>query len=391
MTAARAVRVSDSQRRVRLAWTHRLTPAARAQDPAEIADGLVALHSSDPVSVYLSVCARQVDPSIASVEAALYDDRSLLRHHAMRRTMWVMTPTVTRLAHASCTRKLAAAERRRLVRMLRGDEAWLNAAAAEMSSLLASAGGPLTARQIGQMRPWLTRKLVYAPGTRNETRLAAHSRVLMLGAFEARFVRARPLGSWIGSQYGWTLMGDWTDTDFTEPSGEDAAGELATRWLQQFGPALPEDFMWWSGWTKTAARKALKAAGAVPVALDCGEGVAPPGYEPCDEPEDWAALLPCLDPTAMGWKQRSWYLDSDIAARVTDRSGNIGPTVWVDGRIVGGWVQRSDGEIATEILRHLDTAHRRLVDAEIERLRAAVSGRRFRVRFPSPNQRSLLS
>ncbi|HEX6390519.1 MAG TPA: M48 family metalloprotease, partial [Solirubrobacteraceae bacterium] len=36
--------------------------------------------------------------------------------------------------------------------------------------------------------------------------------------------------------------------------------------------------------------------------------------------------------------------------RLFDRSGNIGPTVWCDGRIVGGWAQRTDGEIALALL-----------------------------------------
>ena len=51
------------------------------------------------------------------------------------------------------------------------------------------------------------------------------------------------------------------------------------------------------------------------------------------------ALLPALDPTAMGWAQRSWYVGEHHAS-LFDRSGNIGPTVWIDGRIVGGWAQR---------------------------------------------------
>ena len=58
--------------------------------------------------------------------------------------------------------------------------------------------------------------------------------------------------------------------------------------------------------------------------------------------EPWAALLPALDPTAMGWRERAWYVGEHTAA-LFDRSGNIGPTAWCDGRIVGGWAQRQDG------------------------------------------------
>ena len=76
--------------------------------------------------------------------------------------------------------------------------------------------------------------------------------------------------------------------------------------------------------------------GAVEVELDDGVGfVLPDDLDPVDPPEPWVALLPGLDPTTMGWKQRGWYLDPEVGAAVFDRNGNGGPTVWVDGRIVG--------------------------------------------------------
>ena len=45
-----------------------------------------------------------------------------------------------------------------------------------------------------------------------------------------------------------------------------------------------------------------------------------------------------------GLDARDWYLGPHRPA-LFDRNGNAGPTIWVDGRIVGGWAQRSDGEI----------------------------------------------
>ena len=59
-----------SERRARLARRHRLVPSTRTDDVAAIADSLVALHSSDPVSVFLSAMARMRHPSIAAVEDA---------------------------------------------------------------------------------------------------------------------------------------------------------------------------------------------------------------------------------------------------------------------------------------------------------------------------------
>ena len=77
--------------------------------------------------------------------------------------------------------------------------------------------------------------------------------------------------------------------------------------------------------------------------------------EPAGDPGPWVALLPALDPTPMGWQQRDWFLGPHGPA-LFDRSGNIGPTVWVDGRIVGGWAQRRDGEVAVRLLERLPRA-----------------------------------
>ena len=48
-------------------------------------------------------------------------------------------------------------------------------------------------------------------------------------------------------------------------------------------------------------RKAVVAAGAIDVD---GLLVHPDDTDPVDVPEPTAALLPALDPTPMGWKQR---------------------------------------------------------------------------------------
>jgi hypothetical protein len=50
----------------------------------------------------------------------------------------------------------------------------------------------------------------------------------------------------------------------------------------------------------------------------------------------------------MGWTRREFYL-GEHAPHLFDRTGNISPTVWLNGRIIGGWGQRKDGEVAFRI------------------------------------------
>ena len=123
--------------------------------------------------------------------------------------------------------------------------------------------------------------------------------------------------------------------------------------------------------------------------IEDGEGFAlPDDLEPSEEVEPWVALLPALDPTVMGWKERDWYLGAHASA-LFDRNGNAGPTVWSNGRVVGGWMQRPDGAIDIETLERVDGATRRMIERERERLEAWLGEIRIRPRFPTPLERKL--
>ncbi|MFD5024935.1 DNA glycosylase AlkZ-like family protein [Streptomyces sp. NPDC058373] len=98
-----AYRMPGAERRARLGVRHALAPSARAVDPVGAARSVVALHSTDPSSVYVSAWARTRDAhaDVASVQRALYEDRALIRLPAMRRTVFV-TP-VARLGDVRLT------------------------------------------------------------------------------------------------------------------------------------------------------------------------------------------------------------------------------------------------------------------------------------------------
>jgi hypothetical protein len=113
------------------------------------------------------------------------------------------------------------------------------------------------------------------------------------------------------------------------------------------------------------------------------EPVAAPGDEP------WFALLPALDPAPMGWRERGWYLGEHRAA-LFDRTGNIGPTVWCDGRIVGGWAQRRrDGAVVFRLLQDVGGEAERAIAAEAARLQDWIGDVRVTARFRTPLEREL--
>lgn len=388
--------IDDDERRNRLADRHLLRPDRRVEHPSTVAESLVALHATDPATVFLSAAVRLRRPSVEKIEQAIYDSGDLLRHHAMRRTLWMMTPAVAAEAHASSTRKIADTERRKLLKVI-GESvevddaaAWLAAAIDEICELVDERGSVST-RSIGDLLPHLRVRLTYPASGGTTAALPAHARVVLLAGFEGRVRRGRPAGSWIGSQYDWSTMPDALGLDDLEVA--EAAAGLLDRWLRRFGPGTVTDLRWWTGWTKAQVMSALDAVAAEPVLLEDGSDAwVAQGDSGSGAPVGaWVAVLPALDPTSMGWKERSWYLADDVFTRVVDRYGNIGPTIWVDGHIVGGWVQRPDGEIAVELLRDVPPGGRRLIDDEIDRIREFVGDTRFRVRFPSPNQADLLA
>lgn len=388
------VTITAGQRRDRLARRHLLLPTERTDDVVAIADALVALHSTDPVTVYLSVLSRMRTPSLEAVGEALYGDRSLVRHHAMRRTLWVAPPPTVRAMHGATTRKLSATERRRTVGYLRDNgiadpEQWLDAARDRVLAALRE-HGPMTARDLGRLVPELAHPLVLGRGSANEATQAAHSRVLVGLGFDGALVRGRPVGTWINGQYTWAPMEDWLPGGVDGMPERAAARDLALAWLRRFGPGTTRDLQWWAGWTLGTTRRALEDCAAEPVDLEGPPGWVAPGDVGSEPGGPSVALLPGLDPTVMGWKERDFYLPPQ-AALAWDRNGNAGPTIWVDGQVAGAWGQARDGVIRLHWFTDVPAARRAEAQARADELQGWLGGVRFSVRFPGAINGELLA
>ena len=101
----------------------------------------------------------------------------------------------------------------------------------------------------------------------------------------------------------------------------------------------------------------------------------------------WVALLPVLDATVMGWKERDFYLGPHAAA-LFDRNGNAGTTAWVDGRVVGCWVQDEVGTVRVRLQESVSTAATRALETEAARLTDWLDGLRIGTVYPSPAMRA---
>lgn len=359
----------------------------------QAAQAVLALHATDPATVYLSVLARARGLTLDDVAAALYDDRCLVRLLAMRRTLFVVPLDLVPVVHHAASVEVAARIRRNLLKQLRtlptdpvlpADlEGWLARVEDEVVRTLDELGSASGA-QLGQAVPGLRTAILPTTDKVYDVRRTITTQVLTLMGAEGRIVRSRPLGSWSSRQHTWEPASSRWDGGI--PDVEDARTRLIEAYLRCFGPATETDVAWWTGWPLGVTRKALAGLGTV----DVGHGglVLADDTDPTGVPALSVALLPALDATPMGWKERDWFLPEDRTA-LYDRMGNVGPTVWWGGEVIGAWSTRADGSIAVRLLSDRGAGAARAVDEAAEELRSRLGGAVVTPSFPTPLSREL--
>lgn len=374
--------ITDAERRARLARRHALHPEHRLDGPLAVGEALVAYHATEPSTVHLAYAARARTPWVADVEASLYDERSLVKQLAMRRTLWAFPRPLLPAVLGSAAPRVAAMTRAGLVRDLErhgvtdDGAAWLERARVAVLGRLGD-GSALGAAQLRRELPELTGRTTVGDNARTwEVPQSFAPRVLTVLGAQGLICRGRNGGHWRVSRPVWTATQAWVG-ERVEPLDERAGyAELVRRWLAGFGPGTEADLVWWLGATKASVRHALADVDAVAVTLDGGQTgyVLPEDVAPVDDPGEWAALLPTLDPTTMGWRGRDFHLDPAHARHLFDSNGNGGTTAWLDGRIVGAWVQDADARVVVVPLAPLNARDHARLDEQAERLTGLLDG-----------------
>ena len=387
--------LGDDERRARVGLRHLLADGTQAASFAEAASAMVVLHATDPATVYLEGWARMADPSLESIERELYEQPTVLRMLAMRRTLFIVPLADVPMVHAAGSGDVARRERPRTLKILADGDSIPYPAAhfAELEEIALDAireRGEVATTELRAVDPRLAERVTISRGKAYQGSMAVISRVVHHLALDGRIGRGRPRGSWISGQFRWSPIERWFPSGIEELPLDEARAELVRRWLRTFGPATRDDVRWWTGWTVGATRQAIDAIGAVEVSLDIGAtGYAlPDDLEPVVAPAPWVRLLPALDATTMGWTGRDWYLGTH-RPRLFDTSGNAGPTIWVDGRIVGGWAHLRSGEVVPMLLEDVGVETTRRIEAEAARLEAWIGPARVTGSFPTPTEISL--
>jgi hypothetical protein len=377
------------ERRARLARRHFMTGGPATDGLAAVTSAMLGLHATDPATLYLSLWARIPGFAVEDLDTELYERRSVLKHLAMRRTLWLVRTDDLTAVQPAASDRVAENERRRLVADVQkagvasDGNAWLDRATGAVLRYLAE-NGPATVTEVRTALVELQGRYDPAPGKRwgGETQLAP--RVFTVLSVRGDIVRGPNDGAWTVSRPRWVTTEDWLGGRPDLMPLEKARAELVSRWLRAFGPATVADVKWWFGTSLTAARQALCDVGAVKVDLDGVPGVALP-HDLEMEPHvgRWCALLPGLDVSTMGWVERDWYV-GPYRSRVFDINGNAGPTAWWNGRIVGGWYQDGDGRVHLQLLEDPGRDGRHALQRRANELTDWLDGVQVSPRFPSP-------
>ena len=321
-------RIGVEERRARLVRRHRLAPTERASDPLAVARGrLVCLHATDAVTVFLSIQARSNGVAPTDVERALYEERSLVRMLAMRRTLWCVPRELVPVVFAAATRAVAATQRKRLEGFVR--DSGVSTRPAPGSRAPGTRPSPRWPRRRGDARG---RRRRAAAGEEAPLRLGPLGHRAERGRascpssrWRGGLVRGRPRGTWISPQFRWVTTEDWLggpieEVDVARPRR--AAAPLARRLRprdRDRHAALVDGL---DGARDPGRARGDPARRGRPRRRDRLRARRRPR---ADEPAEPSAALPTLDPTTMGWKEREWYLGLH-GTTLFDSNGNAGPT-----------------------------------------------------------------
>lgn len=330
--------------------------------------------------------------SVGDLERLLYDERTLVRHWGMRRTLWVVSRTLLPAVVGSSTNAIGKAERRRTIKLIEDGgvaidgEAWLDEMLPKTIEAIRTNGEVFT-RHLSTMVPGLADKITFTNKAGQVTaRTGMASRALVQLGMESRVVRARPAGTWVSGQYSWAVIEDWLGGPIHQFDVREASARVVDLYLRSSGPVTETDVRWWTGWTAAQTRAGLADVGAVEVDIEEGGTgyLHPEDLDPVEDPVPWVSLVPSLDSTTMGWKERDWYMGRH-GSILFDRNGNAGPTIWSNGKVVGGWAQRKDGEIAYEVFEDVGTDVAQMIEARAAQLRVWMGETVITPRFRSPH------
>jgi hypothetical protein len=324
--------------------------------PADVVGWLGVVQAQDYTGAKWALGQRMKRASDSAIEQA-FADGVLLRTHVLRPTWHFVLPSDIRFLLTLTAPRFRAAMRY-YDRQLELDEAIFERSRAALSGAL-QGGRHLTRAELGRV---LADAGIEAQGQR-----LGH---LLMHAEIAALICSGPRR---GKHFTYALLDERAPATPAR-TREQALAELTVRYFTGHGPALAQDFAWWSGLRVGDANAGLELARASLSELvvdgrsywHAGSARAPRIAGPV------VHLLPNYDEYLIAYKERSAAFDRERIA-VLGRRENVlsNHLITLNGEVIGSWrrdASRAGAGIETTLIARLNAAERKALKAAEERL-----------------------
>lgn len=365
-------------------YKQHLLETAQAEQVLPVVEDLLALHATSPITPYLSLFARMKKLQRQSLDEALYVNRELIRLELMRGTLFLTSTTLapilfqaTRLSTEKFTKWLQSwgmpnSEYQKLCEYL--------------FSLLRDGGKTLN--EIKQAIPSGMVRTVERTEGQAVNRMTNVNLVLSALMRQGRIFSEKFRDPILATQINRYAFVEhlYPSLNLEQVSQEDAKPLLVKLYLRAFGPVTEQDIVWWTGFSITDTREALKAVEleVCPIRIK--------GF-----PDDYlmletdyarlrkfkaprrsgAFLLPYEDPFIKGYKIRNRLIDTENESRVYI-GGIAAPTIVVNGKIVGVWNRAFEDRkdtISLRLFQRIKRGEKKVLKQKTQAIMRLMTGR----------------
>lgn len=336
--------------------SQRLDPRFAVSTVEDVITDVCGLQAQDVRAAGLAVRARSSDLTAEDVEAARYEERSVVRTWCIRGTLHLVATDDLPWLLSLFGPVFVVRSTRRLADLGLDDAACERAMQTIRDEL--TEHGPLT-------RTELTERLQRA-GIECNAKSQVPYHLVRRAALLGIVCEAVPKDG----EEAYDLLENWVSID--DPPDRDAAlTELARRYLAAYQPATLADFASWSGLPMRDIREGWKLIDDATTAVTVS---GTPAKLLTDDIADWPAsntdvrLLPAYDTYLIGYDSREHAVPAEYERRVRPGGGVIRPTVIVDGRAVATWKVDRSRTVHSVVIDPFDTFESKLrprLEAEI--------------------------
>jgi hypothetical protein len=357
-----------------------LIQKAAASDYSKLLIDHIGLHSTDYLTPYLSLWARVKDFEPKFLFDDLNEPCNALRMRAFRGTIFVI--------HRENLKNILSGSKKFLGSIIKQNEKFLLKAGLDLSSIeqavvkLLSHKNMLTGNEIKKQLPdhligeyfnYALRYLEFSGILMRTSHRHITDKVIRYGLMEQCF----------------------PDITTSGINPDEALKALVLKYIKKFGPICLEDLSWWLSITKTAARQVLEALNQNLISFNFNQQDY---YMEQDDYKKWEEFslnrievpivnfLPYEDHFPKAYSTRNWFLSEEVSRLVQKEGtiflGQIFPSIWLNGEIIGGWemnwVDKTKSEMnleVTEVNKKLNLSYQinQLIESQRKELETFVN------------------